>query len=90
MDREASPSNEQAFFDSSRAFLSTASTATSWRRLRLRICCFVLRRWRGGPSLSSRVAVEPRRRRLGVDAGHPRRDRRELAQLHAIDATSFP
>jgi len=42
MAREASPSNEQAFFDSSRAFLSTASTATSWRRLRLRFYCFVL------------------------------------------------
>ena len=51
MAREASPSSEQAFFDSSSAFLSTASTATSWRRLRLRF--FVLCRV-DGLSLFSR------------------------------------
>ena len=55
MAREASPSNEQAFFDSSRAFLSTASTATSWRRLRLRF--FVLCRVDGLSLFSLVVAV---------------------------------
>ena len=43
MARDASPSSEQAFFDSSRAFLSTASTATSWRRLRLRFLLLLCR-----------------------------------------------